>query len=96
MENKDPQPDTRPAGNRPPPRPPHRAAIGLGPEGDDSNRKCPATITKSADGEGKFIRQSGGRGHYGHVKIKSELAFTMAGMFAVKEAIKKADPFVIK
>ena len=28
------------------------------------------TCTKSADGEGKFIRQSGGRGQYGHACIK--------------------------
>ena len=28
------------------------------------------TITKPADGEGKFIRQSGGRGQYGHACIK--------------------------
>jgi len=28
------------------------------------------TITKAADGEGKFIRQSGGRGQYGHACIK--------------------------
>jgi len=30
------------------------------------------TITTEAAGEGKFIRQSGGRGQYGHVKIKVE------------------------
>ena len=28
------------------------------------------TITKSAEGEGKYIRQSGGRGQYGHACIK--------------------------
>jgi len=28
------------------------------------------TITKVADSEGKFIKQSGGRGQYGHVKIQ--------------------------
>ena len=28
------------------------------------------TITKKVEGEGKFIRQSGGRGQYGHVKIE--------------------------
>ena len=28
------------------------------------------TITSSAEAEGKYIRQSGGRGQYGHVKIK--------------------------
>src|SRR5215468_10261970 len=30
------------------------------------------TITKSAEGEGKFIRQSGGRGQYGHVIVNVE------------------------
>ncbi len=32
------------------------------------------TLTKSAEGEGKFIRQSGGRGQYGHVILKVEPA----------------------
>ena len=30
------------------------------------------TITKEGDCEGKFVRQSGGKGQYGHVKIKFE------------------------
>ena len=30
------------------------------------------TITKAVDVEGKFIRQSGGRGQYGHCKVKFE------------------------
>jgi len=30
------------------------------------------TITKFVDVEGKFVRQTGGRGQYGHVKIKAE------------------------
>lgn len=30
------------------------------------------TITRSSEAEGKFIRQSGGRGQYGHVKIAIE------------------------
>ncbi|HGY54248.1 MAG TPA: elongation factor G, partial [Caldithrix abyssi] len=30
------------------------------------------TITKKVDAEGKFVRQSGGRGQYGHVKIELE------------------------
>lgn len=30
------------------------------------------TITKHTDVEGKFVRQTGGRGQYGHVKIKAE------------------------
>ena len=27
------------------------------------------TLTRSADGEGRYVRQSGGRGHYGHAKV---------------------------
>ena len=118
------------------------------------------TILAKADGEGKFIRQSGGRGQYGHacitiepnergkgievenaivggaipkeyipavisgveealksgvyagyqvvdVKVavvdgtfhevdSSELAFKMAGIFAVKEAFKKAKPILLE
>ena len=30
------------------------------------------TIRRSADGEGRFVRQSGGRGQYGHCKIRVE------------------------
>ena len=118
------------------------------------------TITKPADGEGKFIRQSGGRGQYGHALIKiepnergkgievenkivggaipkeyvpavidgineaiangvlagyqmvdvkvqvvdgsfhevdsNELAFKMAGIFALKDAVKKANPLLLE
>jgi len=118
------------------------------------------TITKHADVEGKFIRQSGGRGQYGHacvtiepnergkgveieskivggaipkeyinptidgieeaikggvlagypmvdVKVaivdgtfhevdSSELAFKMAGIFALKDAVKKANPILLE
>ncbi len=118
------------------------------------------TITKPADGEGKFIRQSGGRGQYGHACVKvqpnekgkgieveneivggtipkeyipavidgieeaikggvyagyqvidikvqvvdgsfhevdsNELAFKMAGIFALKDAFKKAAPILLE
>ncbi len=118
------------------------------------------TVTTPADGEGKFIRQSGGKGQYGHVVVKiepnekgkgvevineivggvipkefikpstdgileganngvvagypvvdvkvrivdgsfhevdsSELAFKMAGIFAFKEAMKKAGPILLE
>ncbi len=118
------------------------------------------TVTKPADGEGKFIRQSGGRGQYGHALIKlqpnergkgveieneivggvipkeyipavidgveeaiaggvlagypmvdvkvqvvdgsfhevdsSELAFKMAGIFAMKDAVKKANAILLE
>jgi elongation factor G len=118
------------------------------------------TITKPAEGEGKFIRQSGGRGQYGHALIKiqpnergkgveienkivggaipkeyipavidgieeavkggviagfqmvdlkaqivdgtfhevdsNELAFKMAGIFALKDAAKKANPILLE
>lgn len=118
------------------------------------------TITGAAEGEGKFIRQSGGRGQYGHACIKlsanergkgveiknaivggaipreyipavidgieeairsgvyagyqvidvkvevvdgsfhevdsNELAFKMAGIFALKDAFKKANPILLE
>jgi elongation factor G len=118
------------------------------------------TVLKAADGEGKFIRQSGGKGQYGHVIIKlepnekgkgvevinetvggsipkefikpstegileganngvvagypvvdvivrivegsfhevdsSEMAFKMAGIFAFKDAMKKANPILLE
>ncbi len=117
------------------------------------------TITKPAEGEGKFIRQSGGRGQYGHalvnvapnagkgvevlnkivggaipkeyipavisgveeairggvyagyqvidIKVEivdgsfhevdsNELAFKMAGIFALKDAFKKASPILLE
>ena len=118
------------------------------------------TILKPADGEGKFIRQSGGRGQYGHALVKvqpnergkgveieneivggaipkeyipavidgieeaikggvyagyqvidikvqvvdgtfhevdsNELAFKMAGIFALKDAFKKANPILLE
>lgn len=38
------------------------------------------TITLSAIGEGKYIRQTGGRGQYGHVKIKIEPAERGSGI----------------
>src|SRR5712671_3225653 len=118
------------------------------------------TVTKAAEGEGKFIRQSGGRGQYGHaivqvepnekgkgveienkivggaipkeyipavidgieeairggvyagyqvidIKVQvvdgtfhevdsNELAFKMAGIFALKDAFKKAGPILLE
>jgi len=118
------------------------------------------TVMIAADGEGKFIRQSGGKGQYGHVVVKlepnekgkgvevvneivggvipkefikpstegilegcnngvvagypvvdvivrivdgsfhevdsSELAFKMAGIFAFKDAMKKANPILLE
>jgi elongation factor G len=118
------------------------------------------TITKPADGEGKFIRQSGGRGQYGHALVtvepngkgkgvevenkvvggaipkeyipavidgieeairdgvlagynlidikvavvdgtfhevdSNEQAFKMAGIFALKDAVKKASPILLE
>ena len=44
------------------------------------------TITVPVDVEGKFIRQSGGRGQYGHVKIKAEPLERGAG-FTFENAI---------
>src|SRR3989338_3841916 len=45
------------------------------------------TIKQSAEAEGKYIRQSGGRGQYGHVKIKIE-PLEQSGGFVFINAIK--------
>ncbi len=44
------------------------------------------TITKPSEGEGKFVRQTGGHGQYGHVKIKVE-PLTEGDGFAFENAI---------
>jgi elongation factor G len=44
------------------------------------------TIRKAAEGEGRFVRQTGGRGQYGHVKIKVEPLDTGSG-FVFENAI---------
>jgi elongation factor G len=45
------------------------------------------TITTEATGEGKFIRQSGGRGQYGHAIIKLEPAEKGKGVEVVNEVV---------
>ncbi|MDR1891043.1 MAG: elongation factor G [Puniceicoccales bacterium] len=45
------------------------------------------TITTEATGEGKFIRQSGGRGQYGHAVIKIEPAEKGKGVEVVNEIV---------
>ena len=149
-------PDPLPKGGRPPPIPPKLTAIGM--EDDDEKHRRPFTVTKSADGEGKFIRGSEAHSQYGHVIVRiepngrgqgltilsevndgtipswfieaitygirnsleygiegspivdvvvritggswnvcasSDLAFKMAGLFAIKDALKKAEPISI-
>ena len=65
------------------------------------------TITKEADVEGKFIRQSGGRGQYGHIKAtlfdgsyhevdSSEMAFKVAAGLALKAAKEKCAPVILE
>jgi elongation factor G len=50
------------------------------------------TIRKPADAEGRFIRQTGGRGQYGHVKIRVEPLPPAAGFRFVDEIIGGAIP----
>jgi elongation factor G len=50
------------------------------------------TITVPAEGEGKFVRQSGGRGQYGHALIKIEPAEKGAGIEVVSEVVGGAIP----
>jgi hypothetical protein len=39
MEKDNSQPEPKPAGNRPPPRPPHGTVIGVGPDSDNDSEK---------------------------------------------------------
>jgi elongation factor G len=50
------------------------------------------TIKTSADGEGKFIRQSGGKGQYGHVCIKMEPAEKGKGVEVINETVGGSIP----
>ena len=50
------------------------------------------TITASADGEGKFIRQSGGKGQYGHVVIKMEANEKGKGVEVFNETVGGSIP----
>ncbi len=50
------------------------------------------TITKAADGEGKFIRQSGGRGQYGHACVKVEPNEKGKGVEVLNEIVGGAIP----
>jgi len=45
------------------------------------------TVTASAQGEGKFIRQSGGKGQYGHVVVKIEPNAKGKGVEVVNEIV---------
>lgn len=45
------------------------------------------TITKEAEAEGKFVRQSGGRGQYGHAVIKIEPNEKGAGIEIINEVV---------
>jgi elongation factor G len=45
------------------------------------------TVSKAADGEGKFVRQSGGRGQYGHAIIKIEPNKPGAGIEVVSDVV---------
>jgi len=50
------------------------------------------TIAKSADGVGKFIRQSGGKGQYGHVVIKLEPNVKGKGVEVINEVVGGSIP----
>ncbi len=50
------------------------------------------TVLGAADGEGKFIRQSGGRGQYGHAKIRIERRERGAGIELVNTIVGGAIP----
>ncbi len=50
------------------------------------------TVTKAAEGEGKFIRQSGGKGQYGHVCIKLEPNEKGKGIEVINETVGGSIP----
>jgi elongation factor G len=50
------------------------------------------TVTLHADGEGKFIRQSGGKGQYGHVVLKIEPNEKGKGVEVVNETVGGSIP----
>ncbi len=50
------------------------------------------TISQSVNAEGKFIRQSGGKGHYGHVLVKLEPLEEGAGYEFVDEIVGGSIP----
>jgi len=50
------------------------------------------TITAKADGEGKFIRQSGGKGQYGHCVLKIEPNEKGKGVEVINEIVGGAIP----
>lgn len=50
------------------------------------------TILSAADGEGKFVRQSGGKGQYGHVVIKMEPNEKGKGIEVINEIVGGAIP----
>lgn len=51
------------------------------------------TIKGSADGEGKYIKQSGGRGQYGHVKLKIKPIDYSVKTEDLPKNIKRSDNF---
>ena len=50
------------------------------------------SITKPSEGEGKYVRQSGGRGQYGHAKIKMEPLEPGSGIQFVNAVVGGAIP----
>ena len=50
------------------------------------------TITKSAEAEGKFIRQSGGRGQYGHAVVTVAPGEKGSGIVVEDEVVGGAIP----
>lgn len=51
------------------------------------------TIKGSADGEGKYIKQSGGRGQYGHVKLKIKPIDYSIAIEDLPKNVKRTDNF---
>ncbi len=50
------------------------------------------TITRAAEGEGRYVRQTGGRGQYGHAKVKIEPLEAGSGFVFEDEIVRGAIP----
>ena len=50
------------------------------------------TVTRTAEAEGKFIRQTGGRGQYGHVRLRIEPADRGSGNNVVQKIVGGSIP----
>jgi len=59
--------------------------FGVGADVGKPRVACKETITNDASAEGKYIRQSGGRGQYGHVWLRAKAGERGSGLVFINE-----------